>query len=372
MKKFIFGKLVDEENICNLEKEKELISKHINAGNNVVIYGPRNSGKTSLVKNIIIRDFKLKHPKNFVYFVDLFNANDSSSMNFRLKAALEHSLAQIPLKKWTNDIQGFISGLRPEFSLDPVTGSANISLKSIDYKDSQSIYEIFNILSKIAATRKLLLVFDEFQDIAGLKAEQGIIRGILQEINASVVIMGSKSHLLKEIFSSPREPFYQWGVSIEFKPIDYKVYHDYIQERFAEKQLFIKYQEAEKLQDDMHRVPEAINIVCNELMENYRNITIEHEHISQVILSLLETKQGQYEELLRCFSLNEQIVLVSIAKKGTIKQYNAKEYIAELRMNNKTVANIFRKMLDEGHLDYYEDHYRLNDPLLEIFLKLYR
>ena len=372
MKKFIFGKLVDEENLCNLEKEKTLILKNIKEGNNVVIYGPRNSGKTSLVKNIVIRDFKLSQPQSFIFFVDFFNVDSDSSLNFRLKAALEHSLAQIPLKKWAIEIQSFISGLRPEFSIDPVTGSTNVSLKAIDYKNSQSIYAVFDMLRTLSESKKLLLVFDEFQDIAKLKSAQGIIRGVLQEINAPVIVMGSKNHLLREIFSSPREPFYQWGVTVDFSPIEYKEYHDYIQERFSERGLSLGYSEAKKLQDDMHRVPEAINIVCNELMDTYQNINIEHNHISQVIVNLLEAKQGQYEELLRYFSFNEQVVLISIAQVGPIEQFNSKEYLSQIRMNNKTVANIFKKLLDEGHIEYDKNHYRLNDPLLEIFLKLYK
>ena len=372
MKKFIFGKLVNEENICDLEHERDAILRHINSGNNVVIYGPRNYGKTSLVKNIILKKFRETHKRSFIFFVDLFNVTDEKSLTFRLKVALERSMADIPLKKWTEEIKKFVAHMRPEFNLDPVTGTTTLSLKAIDYQRSQSIYDIFNVLKSIAEKRSLLLVFDEFQDIVRLRSAQGIIRGLLQEIQAPVIIMGSKSHLLREIFLKPKEPFYQWGATVNFEPIKYEVYYAYIEERFKQRGLHLELPLSIKLQDNMHRVPESINILCNEIMENFENTDIQQEHINQTILSIIETRQAQYEELLRYYSLNEQIIMASVAKRGSLKQYNSIEYLTDIKMNNKTVANIFKKLIDEGHIENHENAYRVNDPLLEIYLKLYR
>ena len=372
MKKFIFGKLVDEENLCNLEHERNEILRHINTENNVVIYGPRNYGKTSLVKNIVVKNFRKTHKKPFIFFVDLFNITDDKSLTFRLKAALEHAMVEIPLKKLTDEIKSFVAHMRPEISIDPVTGATSLSLKAVDYQNTQSIYNIFDVLKNIAKKRELLLIFDEFQDIVRLKSAQGIIRGFLQEIPSPVIIMGSKSHLLGKIFLSPKEPFYQWGATVNFEPIEYEVYHAYIEERFKQRKLRFALPVSVKLQDNMHRVPESINIVCNEIMENYENIEIQQEHINQTIISIIETRQAQYEELLRYYSLNEQIIMASVAKRGSLKQYNAVDYLSDLKMNNKTVATIFKKLIDEGHIENHEDAYRINDPLLEIYFKLYR
>lgn len=53
MKRFIFDSILDEENICNLEKEKHKITKGVDHGLKLLVYGKRNMGKTSLVKNVI-------------------------------------------------------------------------------------------------------------------------------------------------------------------------------------------------------------------------------------------------------------------------------------------------------------------------------
>ena len=372
MKKFVVGKLVEEENLCNLSKERDAILQNINKGNNVVIYGPRNYGKTSLVKNVVLKRFVQTHKQAFIFFVDLFKVTDNQSLTLRLKAALEHAMADIPLKKWTDEIKKFVSHMRPELSIDPVTGSANLSLKSIDIKSKQSLDDIFSVLKNISQKKKLVLVFDEFQDIVNLKSEQGVIRSFLQDIDAPVIIMGSKSHLLGDIFLRPKEPFYQWGTTVNFLPIDYEIYHAYIDERMSQKRIRLGFETSKTLQDNMHRVPESINRVCAEMMENYENVEIDQETVNHVIMGIIDTRQTQYEELLGYHSLREQIIMASVAKRGQLLQFNSVEYLSEIKMNNKTVATTFKKLIDEGHIEKHNKAYRINDPLLETYLRLYR
>jgi AAA+ ATPase superfamily predicted ATPase len=55
MKRFIFDSILDEENICNLENEKHKIMKGVDSGLKLLVYGKRNTGKTSLIKNVVAR-----------------------------------------------------------------------------------------------------------------------------------------------------------------------------------------------------------------------------------------------------------------------------------------------------------------------------
>ena len=57
MKTFKFGQLVDKEDICDRKKEVALISRLCSQKGRLVIYGPRRYGKTSLIKNVILKEF---------------------------------------------------------------------------------------------------------------------------------------------------------------------------------------------------------------------------------------------------------------------------------------------------------------------------
>jgi AAA+ ATPase superfamily predicted ATPase len=61
MLEFTFDRLIDRENICDLEAQRKLLEKLINQKQNIVLYAQRNYGKTSLIKNVIIDDFRKTH-----------------------------------------------------------------------------------------------------------------------------------------------------------------------------------------------------------------------------------------------------------------------------------------------------------------------
>ena len=119
MKEFIFDRLVDRANICDLEAERKQIKKFIEQKQNIVLYAQRNYGKTSLVKNVIMEDFRKKNKKSFVFFVDLMGVKDLDSITSRLKHGLEQSIKEsFPIKSLASSIGGFFTSLNPVISYD--------------------------------------------------------------------------------------------------------------------------------------------------------------------------------------------------------------------------------------------------------------
>lgn len=99
MIRFLFEQLLDEENIFNLEKEKKALSRIIANRERVFVYAPRNYGKTSLVRNVVIPQLKKTHKYSFFFFTDLMEVKDMSSLVGRLKNSFESSFAD-PLVKF--------------------------------------------------------------------------------------------------------------------------------------------------------------------------------------------------------------------------------------------------------------------------------
>ena len=69
MGQFLYDALLEEKDICNLHEERERIFKGIERNEKMVIYGKRNTGKTSLIKNVIVPWFQKKHSNHFVLFL---------------------------------------------------------------------------------------------------------------------------------------------------------------------------------------------------------------------------------------------------------------------------------------------------------------
>ena len=147
MKRFVFDRLVDRDNICNLQQVRSKINKHVKNKDNIIIYAPRNYGKTSLVKNIIFEDFRKKNKKSFIFFIDLMDVKSLDSITSRLKNAFECSFTEsFPIKGAMRNALNLLSTLRPEIAFDAITGAPSISLRNINIHDKNKETLRYSIL----------------------------------------------------------------------------------------------------------------------------------------------------------------------------------------------------------------------------------
>ena len=86
--RFYFDTVLDEVDICNLHSERTRIAAAIGNGEKILLYGRRNSGKTSLAK-VMAAKWKagLGHGGMFVY-VDFYGVASMTQIASRLSAAM--------------------------------------------------------------------------------------------------------------------------------------------------------------------------------------------------------------------------------------------------------------------------------------------
>jgi len=374
MKRFVFDRLVDRENICNLTKEKDQLLNHIKNKDNVVVYAPRNYGKTSLLKNVVIEDFVNQHKKSFVFFADLMGVKTLNSIIGRLMNSFERSFNEsFPVKNIIENIKTFLFMLKPEVSIDSITGNPSVSLGISRDKKEYSISYVFHLLSEISKKIPVLIVIDEFQDIVSIDEAETLFRSVFQEMeNMPVILMGSKQHILSDIFSIPNAPLYSWGMDIEIPPIPYNEYHIYINERFSIKNIHIAYDQAVYLQDLMHRIPEPVNIICQQIMDIYENVEITRDIINNSLKQILNNRESRYEAQIQGFSESEEKILSELAKIETIEKPQSKIFIAKTGRTSRTVGKIFTKFMQTGIIEKTGTSYRISDPLFRFYLNYYR
>ena len=375
MKGFYYDTLLDEENICNLDRERELILRGILAGKKLVVYGPRNFGKTSLVRNVIIPRFRKKQKKSFILFVDLMEVKGLEAIHQRVRAGFEKSFADsFPRKNLLEIAKRFLTNLRPKVTIDPLTGEPALSITAEAHKTDLPFTEMFSTIGeKIAAEVPTLIVLDEFQDIAFVPEAQGLFRQAFQELKGiPIVLMGSKRHILSRIFSQPAAPLASFGEDIEFHPIPYEEYHRYILERFSERKLTLSLEGAKDLQDALFRIPEAINIVCAYFQSTFQNKAINQKEIYLAIDRVVESRSSRYEELLSLFSEKEEDVIAQLAKQGTIQHPTSQEFLKMVHASARSVRMIIDRFMNRSLVEKTGEGYRVSDPMLFHFLKKYR
>lgn len=375
MKEFIYDTLLSEEDLCNLTREKKLLLDGITQKKKMIVYGVRNCGKTSLIKNVVIPHFQKKHKEAFVLFVDFMDVKTLESLRARVQQGFEKAFVKcFPGKSFLQRVKDFLSGLRPSVELDPATGLPTLTLSAQQKETPLSLADIFDVIRKnIAPQMPVLIVLDEFQDIAFIPEAQGLFRQVIQELkDIPVVFLGSKKHILSDLFAKPRAPLANTGEDLEFSPIPYEEYHEYILERFKPKKIKLSLELATKLQDLLNRIPEPINIVCAHIQEHFEACTLTQTDIQKTFNNVVEARSSRYQEYLSHFSEKEEELMIALAKHGFVLQPNSAQFLNGLKISQRSVGVMIKKFLDKSIVEKTPLGYRLSDPLLTHFLKTNR
>lgn len=374
MKQFVFDRLVDADNICNLRREQRALRAAVEHGRRVVVYGPRNYGKTSVVRNVTIEEFRRARKRHFVLFADLMGVRSMQSLTRRLATGLQRSFAaSFPAKGFMENVGRFLAALRPEISLDPQTGNPSLSLHSRGRETGPGLEALWEHVARIAEEVDSLIVLDEFQDVALVPEAPAQLRACLEALGAvPVLLLGSKRHMLTDLFAAPGAPLSEWGSELEFKSIPYGEYHAYLEERFSPRRLTISPEVAARLQDDVQRVPEAINRLGAQLLESHEAAEIDYPKVRAALVALLENREGRYASYLTAFSGTDESVLTEIARRGGVEHPQSKSFLAGVRLSSRTVALSVKRLCDRGVIERLPDHYRVADPLLGAYLRRFR
>ena len=161
MKRFIFDSILDEENICNLEKEKHKIMKGVDNGLKLLVYGKRNTGKTSLIKNVIAKSWLQRQSSGFSMYVDLMGVRQLSQISERMTIAFSEAYnACFKMKSVFNNMLKIIRGIKPSIELDE-KGNLKLSFGIVEGQKIRPFTAILKQLDLIyASNREPLSVVD--------------------------------------------------------------------------------------------------------------------------------------------------------------------------------------------------------------------
>ncbi len=376
MKRFIFDSILDEENICNLEKEKHKIMKGVDNGLKLLIYGKRNMGKTSLVKNVIAKSWLQRQPSGFFMYVDLMGVKQLSQISERMTIAFSEAYNDcFKMKSVFNNMLKIITGIKPSIELDE-KGYPKLSFGVVGGEKTRPFPDILKQLDLIYASNiPIFLVLDEFQDIALIDEAEALFRNGLEHIDSRipVVISGSKQHLLNRIFARPKAPFFNWGTHVYFEAINYHDYWQYMDERFKQEGFRISFENAVYLQDKMSRMPEAINRLCFAILfHDIPKGEITKEDINSGLSKVVSDRRNEPEIYLSGFTASEQKVIVNLAKMEPVLHPQGKDFIKSINLTAPGVRKIMMKLEDETVVYKEVAGYILADPLLKQHILRFR
>ena len=120
--------------------------------------------------------------------------------------------------------------MRPSLSYDEASGKPSLSFDISAVQADKTLEQIFKYLSE--HERRTVIAIDEFQQICNYpeKGIEATLRSYVQFANARFIFAGSKQHLMRDMFTSPKRPFYQSTLMMPLDVIPEDAYY-----RFAER-----------------------------------------------------------------------------------------------------------------------------------------
>ena len=353
------------------EVRKDLLSRFLSGQTNVVLYGPRRYGKSSLVAELVgdlekagIPCVTLDVVK--VPSIDMFVSAYATKVYRRLA----------PVKFEFRKLGMFLKSLRPKMSLGP-TGETGLSFEpSGATVGPEALTEVLDLPQKLLSGKgRAVVVFDEFQEVKDLLPNDGferVMRSAIQSHrNISYIFLGSRYHMLRRMFTDHNRPFYKSAVTILLgkPPVEESV--RFVIDRFASAGKSIARDAAERLVGKIENIPYFIQQLGFEtfrLVDDARRKSVSSADVDSAFANLSCFNRDQYEQLMLTLSVSQKKLLIALAHEQTDEFGDVYRRRYALGVSS-TVNSAKSKLMEDGHIERSDGKYVVADPFFAQFLR---
>jgi hypothetical protein len=234
---FRFGPLALDEAFTDRQAEIDSLLADARNGQDVVVFAPRRYGKSSLLWRVAQ---ELVKEDVLVAQVDLMRTPTKDQLAAKLAKTIHEELAT---RLWSaRERLKVFAGLRlkPTITIDPDDGAVSFSFdaRAAGQDMDTTLEELLTMLGRIAADRgrRVVLVLDEFQEVVAIDpALIRLMRSVFQEQpEVAHIYLGSKRHMMRQIFNDENEPFWRSAKQTELDVIPPDLFGSYARARFEE------------------------------------------------------------------------------------------------------------------------------------------
>lgn len=369
---FVYGVVVEGEHFADREEELIQLVSDLESGQNVILYSPRRYGKTSLILRVLE---ELERRKVIGIYVDLFRATSKA----RFVQIYGSALAKATSTKLDEMLRAFkewIPRLVPKVVIKP-EGAPDIEFDvSFSKADLDEILmELYEAPQRIAKRRgeRVVVVFDEFQEIRNLDSDamERDMRSVFQHHDrVGYVFMGSRRHLLDEIFTRKERPFYRIGKPFALGKIPREAFADFIRRRFKETGVELA---EESLKEILHTTqchPYYTQQLCHEAWNIGRNTgSVRSTEVRAAISRVVNAQSHAYTTLWESLSQKQKAMMVAIVDQGGHRLFSW-EFLQKYSLGPPATAQrVLQGLERKGVVERENGEWVCTDPFLVLWIR---
>ncbi len=350
------------ECFCDRELETEKLVGAIENGRNVALLAERRMGKTGLVKHLFGR-LDRKGEWATVY-VDIFATSNLVEFTRHFAAAVVGSMDS-RLDKAIVTATRFFKSFRPEITVDAATGSPSLSFGLDSHNVEATLKECFDYLRQHG---KCVVAIDEFQQIGTYpeKGTEALLRSYIQFLpQTRFIFAGSRHHMMVEMFSSAKRPFFNSTQTLPLDRIDKSRYFEFAREKMSPACVLSR-----ETFDRVYSMFDGITWYVQMLMNRmYERASARVEDIGPIVDDLLHEKSWEYAALVKSLPSGASRLLKAVSKADKARSVTGAEFIAENSLRGSSSVHIsLKKLVEDEFLYETDDGYVVYDRLLGFWL----
>jgi AAA+ ATPase superfamily predicted ATPase len=371
---FVFGDVVKGEYFTNREDEIRELTSDLSSGQNILLFSPRRYGKTSLILKVLDN---LKKEGIIPIYVDLFRITSIHTFIKIYTAAITKATAT----KLDEAVQ-FLKDNFPTILPKVVIKTSEPTEFEFDFESAKKdidrvLDDLYDLPQRVAAKRKkqITVVFDEFQEIAALNLpiERSLRAKIQHHDKVAYCFMGSKRHLLDELFLDKNKPLYRIAKSVPLGKIEPEKLKGFIRSRFKSIDMNI----GANLIDEILKITTCHPYYTQQLCHEVFNVCFSKKETYTITLKDIKTAEekcisaqsyaystiwdslaGKQKDFILALVLNPQAYIYS------------QEFLSEHQLGTPaTVQTAVRALEKKGLLDRANSSYAISDVFFIEWIK---
>ena len=370
MNPFNYISIAEGDNFYDRVEETQRIVHTLQGGNNIVLFAPRRYGKTSLVFRAMQ---KLEEQGISCVYFDLLPIYSLESFaELYIKALYQK---QSSLERFIQMISS-LKNIRPKMTFDEF-GKPKFGIEFVEPKvTTATIADLLEIPEKMAQDgKRIVVVMDEFQEIRKLSkfGLEALIRSKIQmQHHANYLFLGSKTHIIQDMFMSKNRPFYNSAITLQLYPLPERETIEFLTSRFALSGICISEDLCRYLIMRVENIPYYIQLLSAEIwqymMPDLKEVT--KDIIDECFTRVVELKSDYYFERTDRLSALQKRLLIALTKSGT--NIYSGEYINQnMLIGASSLQKAVAVLLDEGIIDRNGDTYTYCDPFFKCYITNY-
>jgi len=367
---FMYSNFVTGPSFCNRIKEQKELLEFIGASQNVLIYSHRRTGKSSLIKQVF-KNIKEQKLDIGMLYIDLYGT--TSEKEFITRVFQQLNTLESNTDKLLNLLKKSVNKLSFQIGFDPVTNSPTIAPSFVAADENMILKNLMALLEKFSEKRKLVIAFDEFQEVAKYSNadsfEKQLRSYIQQHSNICYIFCGSQQHLLTAMFKSQTRAFYQQAASFPLGEIETEHYIPWMEKLFKDGNFSIEEDKLKQIVDQLKNHPMYIQLFCFFLWKELQQTPWTDGTIDKIEHAMIEQKRLEYQTLWDNLSINQKKTLKLVLLNDGQNLFSAEALMA---VSIKTASMVTRclKSLSEKEILVKNGKFIIQDIFFKKWLAL--